>query len=250
MLASWASPAYHSGMKRPIIGLTTGLANAKWSVWDTEAMLVDSLYPRAINRAGGLPILLPPTDGDAEHVIDRIDGLCLIGGPDINPEFYGAQPHAETSPAPKELDAWGLALIRAAAKKKVPFLAICRGLQLLNVAHGGTLHQHLPDVVGHHDHRPTIGKKTKHTIQVARGSILESIIGSQFDVVTYHHQAPDRIGKGLKPIAWTDDGIVEGLHLEDHPWGVGVHWHPEEEDDSPLIKVFIQNVAALSPTRS
>lgn len=232
-------------MTQPIIGLTTSLTQAQWSVWDAEAAVVDSRYFRAVTEAGGLPVLLPPHPGDAAHILSRLDGLCLIGGPDVGPEFYNTKPIADSKYAPKELDEWNLALMRVAIKTNMPFLAICRGLQLLNVAQGGTLHQHLPDIVGHEQHRPVLGLRTKHPVVIAEGSILEPILGQRVITHTHHHQAADQIGKGLTPIAWADDGIVEGLHLTDHPWGVGVQWHPESEEGLGLMRAFIDNVIKL-----
>ena len=232
-------------MYRPIIGLTTSLTQAKWSVWDTEATVVDSKYVNAIIRNGGVPILLPPTVGaDVGSMLDRLDGLCFIGGADVTPGLYGAEPHPATKSPPEHLDRWAVDLIKVAIRQQLPFLAICRGLQLLNVAQGGTLHQHLPDIVDHKGHQPAPGIKGRHTVKVAKGSVLEPLMGLAPEVVTYHHQAVDRIGDGLTPIAWSEEGIVEALHFVDNPWGVGVQWHPEE-DNTPVVKTFIDTVRIL-----
>lgn len=232
-------------MDRPIIGMTTALVQAKWSVWDNEATLVDSRYVNAVIQAGGLPVLLPPNEGDAGAILARLDGLLLIGGGDVNPEVYGHAVHPQAKPVPLKLDEWNLLLTKAAIKHKLPFFGICRGLQLLNIVCGGTLHQHLPDVVGHKKHAPAPGIRGRHLVEVKKGSLLEPIMGLQPDVVTYHHQAIDRLGEGLEPIAWSDDDdrIIEAVVLAGHPWAVAVQWHAED-DEKPLLKAFVDACAA------
>lgn len=226
-------------MKRPIIGMTTALIRAKWSVWDAEVTLIDSRYINAVDRVGGLPVLLPPNGGSAADVVACLDGMLFIGGADVNPEFYGAKPHPLSKPVPKRLDEWNLQLMKAAIAANVPFLGICRGLQLLNVLQGGTLHQHLPDVLGHDKHALAPGVKGKHIVRIAKGSVLEPIMGLNPSVTSYHHQAADKIGHDLEPIAWSEEGIVEGLRLTTHPWAIGVQWHAEE-DDYPLLEKFME----------
>lgn len=225
-------------MTRPVIGLTTAFTRAKWSVWDKEAVVLSAEYVHRVDGAGATPVLLPPNTGDVGEVLSRLDAIIFVGGADINPALYGQEPHTQTQPAADILDSWDFALVKAAIKHKLPFLAICRGMQLVNIAQGGTLTQHLPDKVGHQRHRLQTGALSNtHPVKIAKGSVLEPIMGLNPAVVTYHHQAVDKLGANLEPIAWAEDGAIEALQLTAHPWGISVQWHPEA-DDSTLIRAL------------
>jgi len=199
------------------------------------------------------PVLLPPVPGIA-GVLDRLDGLVLSGGGDFDPAGYGAQRHPETSSVRPDRDAAELALLAAALERGLPVLGICRGMQVINVAMGGSLHQHVPDLVGHHAHAPVPGSYGAHPVRVAAGSGLARILGrTQVDAVpTHHHQALDRLGGGLTATAWSDDGIIEAVELDAPgcPFAVAVQWHPEAGDDLSLFRALVAAsvpAAALTP---
>lgn len=227
----------------PIIGVTAYEEPARWDVWIRQAALLPMSYPRAIERAGGVPVLIPPVDelGGLTALVRRLDGLVLAGGPDVDPARYGARRHPETGPPQPRRDRFELALIRAVLDAGLPFLAVCRGMQLLNVALGGTLVQHLPETVGHEEHRPAPGRIGRHQVRIAAEGLLGAMLGDQADVLTYHHQAIDRLGTGLVPVAWTDDRVVEAMEVQGHRFGLGVQWHPEDGDD---LRLFAGLVAA------
>lgn len=227
----------------PLIGVTTYLEPARWGVWVREAALLPAKYLRAVERAGGVPVLLPPTVlRGVDALVGRFDAIVLAGGGDLDPALYGAERHDETSPPQPDRDRFELALIRAAADAGVPFLAICRGMQVLNVARGGTLVQHLPDAVGHDGHQPSVAAMGTHRVQISAGSSVGKILGEAADVPTNHHQAVDRLGSGLVPVAWTDDQVVEAVELQGHRFGLGVQWHPEEGDDLRLFEALVAEV--------
>lgn len=228
----------------PLIGVTTFLEPARWGMWVREAALLPAKYLRAVERAGGVPVLLPPTIlRGVDALIRRIDALVLAGGGDIDPALYGAERHGETGPPQPDRDRFELALIRAAIDAGLPFLAVCRGVQVLNVARGGTLIQHLPEAVGHDGHRPAVAAMGTHRVQISVNSSVGKILGDVADVPTSHHQAVDRLGGGLVPVAWTDDQIVEAIELQGHRFGVGVQWHPEEGDDLRLLEALVAEAA-------
>lgn len=175
---------------------------------------------------------------EAEQAASFIDGLILPGGADVDPKLFGQDPHAKAGPFDRARDAWEGALLRSAMDRSVPVFGICRGMQLVNVVRGGTLIQHLPDVIGTDAHNPTVGSFAVHHITTAPRSNLARAIGAEVAVLTYHHQAVDEIGSGLKPVAWAEDGLVEGL--EDHEAGVlAVQWHPEAGDDNRIFQHFL-----------
>lgn len=234
----------------PRIGLTTYVDRAAWGVWDQPAALLPATYVSVVARAGGLPVLLPPivpTDlrASAEAAVDALDGLVLTGGSDVAPEQYGAPAHAATDGPRPERDAWELALLRAALAVDRPVLAICRGAQLLNVACGGTLHQHLPEVVGGDAHRPALGSFGTVTMQVEPGSRLAALVGAAPAGQCHHHQAIDRVGAGLTVCARAADGTIEAVELAGPRFALGVQWHPEEAGDERLFAALI--AAALTP---
>jgi putative glutamine amidotransferase len=190
-----------------------------------------ALYPEAIERAGGIPVIVPLLGPEAiAALLDRVDGVCLPGGPDIQPSVYGADPHPELGPTEPRVDAVELALVRAADRRKLPILAICRGMQLLNVARGGTLHQHLPDVVGAGiQHRqPEHGSTPTHRVETASHSRVRAALGGPgLEVNSFHHQAVQKLGRGLVATAWADDGTIEAIESPSDRLVIGVQWHAE-----------------------
>jgi len=226
------------------IGLTTYLEQARWGVWDTRAALLPATYAAMVAAVGAFPVLLPPilpTDvaGAAAAAIAGIDGLVLTGGTDVAPDRYGASAHDETDAPRGERDAWELALLRAALDIDLPVLAVCRGAQLLNVATGGSLHQHLPEVLGSDVHRPAAGVFGAVTVAVEPGSRLATIVDEAPEVRCHHHQAIDRLGAGLTVTARAGDGTIEAVELAGHRFALGVQWHPEEAGDSRLFRALV-----------
>lgn len=229
---------------RPLIGITGYLEPARWAEFVREAVISPVTYTRAVERAGGTPVILPPVPASSvPRLVASLDALVISCGPDLDPRLYGAMRHDETSAPDRRRDAFDLALLRAAIDTERPFLAICRGMHALNVVRGGTLIQHLPDVVGHHRHAPDPVKLSTHGVQLSAGSKLGHTLGTHASVPTRHHQGLQRLGTGLLAVAWADDQIVEAIELQGHPFGLGVQWHPEEEDD---LRLFEQLVAAAS----
>ncbi|MEV4258763.1 gamma-glutamyl-gamma-aminobutyrate hydrolase family protein, partial [Spirillospora sp. NPDC049652] len=198
-------------------------------------------FPRAVERAGGVAVLLPPAaDPRGVRALGRgLDGIVFAGGSDVEPGLYGAARHAATGPAQPCRDRFELALMRAAMAAGLPFLAVCRGMQLLNVACGGGLVQHLPETVGHRGHAPATGVIGRHRVRIDPESLTGRLLGDTADVPTYHHQAVDRLGAGLTAVAWTDDQVVEAVELREHRFGLGVQWHPEEDEDPRLFEALI-----------
>ncbi|HEX2316988.1 MAG TPA: gamma-glutamyl-gamma-aminobutyrate hydrolase family protein [Thermomonospora sp.] len=233
----------------PLIGVTTYLEAARWGVWVREAALLPASYVRAVERAGGVALLLPPAaslDG-VPALVRRLDGLVLTGGPDIDPALYGAQPHERTGPPQPRRDRFELALVRAAVDADLPFLAICRGMQALNVARGGTLVQHLPEAVGHDAHGPGPGRIGTHRVRISPTSTVGRILGESADVPTYHHQAVRRLGGGLVAVAWAEDQVVEAVEVQGHSFGLGVQWHPEDGDDPRLFEALVAAAGRRPP---
>lgn len=237
-------PPYHCDVPEhsaPRIGLTTYREPAAWGVWQEPADLLPANYAEGVRIAGGVAMLLPP--GDISLVgaaLDGLDGLLLAGGADVDPARYGAARAEATGPERADRDEWELALCAAAIERDLPVLAVCRGMQVLNVALGGTLQQHLPDVVGTELHCPTIGAHGRHDVRTASGSALAGMIGERAAVATYHHQSVDRLGDGLNPTGWTEDGVVEAVELVGRSWVIGVQWHPEVFGGAPLFEAFVR----------
>ncbi|MFB7636492.1 gamma-glutamyl-gamma-aminobutyrate hydrolase family protein [Streptomyces sp. NPDC056149] len=219
----------------PLIGISTYQEEARWGVWTLPAALLPAGYPRLVQRSGGLPAMLPPGDPEtAAATVARLDGLVIAGGADVSPARYGAEPHPRTGPPALDRDAWELALIEAALAARVPLLGICRGLQLLNVALGGTLVQHLEGHVG------PPGVFGRHEIAAVPGTLLSAALPEPVAVPTYHHQAVDRLGRGLVVSAYAEDGTVEALELPDAPaLTLAVQWHPEAGDDTRVMETLV-----------
>jgi putative glutamine amidotransferase len=232
-------------LHRARIGLTTYRETAAWGVWHESADLLPATYADAISAAGGAPMLLPPSaaepgiDVQANVVLDGVHGVVLTGGPDVDPARYGAEAHPQTGPARVGRDSWELALTRAALVRRLPVLAICRGMELLNVALGGTLVQHLPDVVGSTMHCAVVGQHAPHDVRLEPASRLGSVLGPAVSAASYHHQGVDVLGDGLVATGWASDGVVEAVELDGDGWVVGVQWHPEVADGAQLFLEFV-----------
>jgi putative glutamine amidotransferase len=232
---------------QPVIGISSYAQQARWGAWDLPAILLSRRYTDMVAAAGGLPVLLPPTRGVA-GVLGRLDGLILSGGGDVDPARYGAVRSDATGPANPARDEAELALARQALAARLPLLGICRGLQVINVALGGTLHQHLPDLVGHDGHSPEVAGYGTHKVSVAAGSQLSAVLGrTDAAVPTHHHQAIDQLGTGLVATAWTDDGVIEAVEFAATEAGsaagrfmLAVQWHPEAGDNLSLFTSLIE----------
>ncbi|MEE6266771.1 gamma-glutamyl-gamma-aminobutyrate hydrolase family protein [Streptomyces noursei] len=227
----------------PLIGISTYQEEARWGAWALPAALVPAGYPRLVRRAGGLAALLPPGDPEtAAATVARLDGLVIAGGADIAPARYGAQPHPRTGPPALDRDAWELALIEAALAARVPLLGICRGLQLLNVALGGTLVQHLDG------HAGPPGVFGRHEVTSVPGTLLAATLPEPVAVPTYHHQAVDRLGSGLVVSAYAEDGTVEAVELPGAPaLTLAVQWHPEAGEDTRVMDALVAAARGTAP---
>jgi putative glutamine amidotransferase len=231
---------------RPVIGICAALEQARWGVWDLPAMVLPADYLWAIQRAGGLALMIPPDPAFAEHagqLLDQLHGLVLAGGSDIDPASYGAEPHPATNGTVPERDASELALTRAAIARDMPVLGICRGMQLINVALGGSLHQHVPDLVGHGDHRRTPGSfdGADHDVHLQPGSLAAAAAGEELHgIKSHHHQAIDRIGEGLEVTGSSAlDPLPEAVESPRHRFLLGVQWHPEADESSRVIAALV-----------
>jgi putative glutamine amidotransferase len=241
---------------RPLIGILTAIERARWSVWDTPALLLPRLYVDAIQRAGGLVLMVPPDPAlleDPDEVLDLLDGLILAGGADLDPAAYGADAHPETKGTVPERDAFEIALTRRAIERDLPLLGICRGMQVMNVALGGTLIQNLPDSHGHGEHRRTPGSfdGAENPVRLEPGSLAARAAGEeQHSVRCHHHQAIDRVGDGWLVTGWSEvDELPEAFELPDHRFVLGVQWHPEADETSRLIGALVaEAVAARTPS--
>jgi gamma-glutamyl-gamma-aminobutyrate hydrolase PuuD len=222
---------------KPLIGITTYVEPASWGHWTLEAALVPYDYVRAVERAGGRVLLVPPDDDGIEEVLDALDGLVFSGGNDMAPNSYGAEADPATNGTNPARDRGELALLTAALKRDLPVLAICRGLEVLNVVRGGDLVQHLPDVVGHEDHRAVVGEFSEHPVRVDPASRLGEVRGP---VMSHHHQGLGRVGEGLREVAWAEDGVVEAVEDPAKSFLVGVLWHPEAGEDQRLFEQLVE----------
>ncbi len=225
----------------PVIGITTYLERVRFGLWDSPAAVLQRGYLDGVTAAGGVPVLLPPVGHVTADLLSRVDGLLVAGGADIDPVEYGAVRGPATGPARPDRDLAEHVLIEAALANGVPLLGVCRGMQLLNVVLGGTLHQHLPDVVGNDDHLPVPGTFGNVPVKIAQDSGLADIMGSEVDVHCHHHQAVDVLGTGLVAVAWAGDGTVEAIELAGPEFVVAVQWHPEENGvDRRLFEALVR----------
>jgi putative glutamine amidotransferase len=237
-------------MSRPLVGITTYVEPASWGHWQLDAALIPYDYVRAVERAGARALLIPPSEDGIEETLDALDGIVFSGGNDVDPETYGAEAHAETNGLRPERDRGELALLQAALARDMPVLAVCRGFQILNVARGGDLEQHLPEVVGSEQHREVSGTFSEHGVRIEDDSRLGSVLGDEHaPVKSHHHQGVGRIGEGLREVAWADDGTVEGLEDPERRFAVGVLWHPEAGDDARLFEALVAEADAYRKER-
>src|SRR3954447_23679650 len=237
--------------RRPRIGICTALERARWTVWDQEAFLLARSYIDAIQAAGGLALMLPPDPQAArepDEVLDVLDGLILAGGADIDPATYGEAPHPATKGTWPERDEFEVALARRALERDIRLLYVCLGMQLMNVARGGTLIQHLPDDVGHEDHRRVAGSfdGADHDVRLADGSLAARAAGEvDHGTKSHHHQGVARLGEGLVETGWsTLDELPEAIEDPGRRFALGVQWHPEADPGSRLIASLVTEAAA------
>jgi putative glutamine amidotransferase len=231
---------------RPLIGISTYREQARWGAWDLPAVLLPASYADAVAEAGGEPVLLP-TGAVSAEAVRRLDGLVLAGGADVDPARYGHPAGPHTTVLRPERDAAELAVLQAALSRDLPLLAICRGMQLLNVELGGDLLQHLPDVPGAGIHNPGAGLFAGRQVRTAPGTQLDRLLGPTAAVDCHHHQALNRIAPELTPSAWAEDGLVEAVEATGRRFCLGVQWHPEAGADRRLFEALVS--AAQVPIR-
>jgi gamma-glutamyl-gamma-aminobutyrate hydrolase PuuD len=235
---------------KPLVGITTYVEDAAWGHWQLEAALIPYDYVRAIERAGGRALLVPPDADGVEETLDALDGILFSGGNDLDPKSYGAEAHAETGGTKPERDRGELALLEGALTRDMPMLAVCRGLQVLNVLRGGDLDQHLPDSVGSEVHREVKGVFSDHGVKIDESSRLGSLLGERAPVKSHHHQGVGRVGAGLREAAWAEDGTVEALEDPEKRFAVGVLWHPEAGEDQKLFDALVAEARAYRAARA
>jgi len=234
---------------RPVIGITASIENAKWTFFELPAALASLAYVQAVERAGGRPLLVPPSEDGVEETLGALDGLLFSGGNDIDPELYGADAHPATRGINSARDRAELALLQGALARDMPVLAVCRGSQVLNVACGGDLVQHLPETVGHERHRHTPGVFGDHDVEVRTGTRLAALLGDRAPVKSHHHQGIGRIGGGLIEAAHAVDGTVEAVEHPQKRFALGVLWHPEEAEDAALFAALVDEARAYRAAR-
>ena len=224
---------------RPLIGITTYLTRAAFGAWEEESALVPADYVQAVERAGGRPLLVPPSDDGVEETLDALDGIVFSGGSDLDPATYGQERHAATNGIVEARDRAELALLQAALARDMPVLAICRGSQLLNVGLGGDLVQHLPEVIGDEKHKQLPGEFSDHDVVVEPETRLGELLGEHAPVKSHHHQGFGKLGEGLLESARAEDGTVEALEDPSRRFTLGVLWHPEAGEDLRLFEALV-----------
>jgi putative glutamine amidotransferase len=242
---------------RPVIGLCTALEQARWSVWDQQAFLLARSYVDAVQAAGGIAVMLPADPAAVEapdSILDLLDALVLAGGADVDPSNYGADPHPATKGTVPERDAFEIALATRAMERDMPFLGICRGMQVMNVARGGTLTQHLPDDYGHEDHRRSLGSfdNADHDVRLAHDSLAARVAREELHgTKSHHHQGVEHVGDGLEVTGWaTIDDLPEAIEVPGNRFALGVQWHPEADATSPLIAALVEEARAYRAERT
>jgi len=229
---------------RPVIGITTYVTDARFGDWEAESALVPSAYVNAIERAGGRPLLVPPSEEGIDETLDALHGIVFSGGSDLDPETYGQDPHPETTGVAPERDRAELALLQGALARDLPVLAVCRGSQVMNVALGGDLVQHLPEVVGDEKHKHTAGEFADHDVDLEPGTRLAAMLGDRAPVKSHHHQGFGRLGGGLREAARAEDGTLEAIEDPERRFALGVLWHPEEAEDLRLFEALVEEARA------
>jgi putative glutamine amidotransferase len=234
---------------RPVIGITSYAEEVTWGAWVEPAALVPLAYVNAIEKAGGRPLVVPPSEEAIDETLAVLDGILFSGGSDLDPELYGAELHPETTGVRADRDRAEMALLTAALERDMPVLAVCRGSQVLNVALGGDLVQHLPDEIGHEGHRHTPGDWSDHEVKLEPESRVGGLLGDRAPVKSHHHQGYGRIGEGLRETGWADDGTVEALEDPSKRFTVGVLWHPEEGQDMALFEELVKEAGEYRQAR-
>jgi putative glutamine amidotransferase len=234
---------------RPIIGITTYITSATFENWTEDSALVPADYVRAVEVAGGRPLLVPPSQDGTDETLDVLDAVIFSGGSDLDPATYGQDPHPETTGVVADRDRAELALLEAALARDMPVLAVCRGSQILNVGLGGDLVQHLPDIVGHDDHKHTPGEYADHDVELVPETRLGSLLGDHAPVKSHHHQGFGKIGAGLREAARAEDGTVEALEDSSRRFAFGVLWHPEAGKDMRLFEALVEEARAYREER-
>jgi putative glutamine amidotransferase len=235
-------------VNRPVIGICAALEQVRWGPWDQTVVMMPLSYVAAVQAAGGVALVLPPDDATAEspdQLLGLVDGLVLAGGADVDPASYGAHPHPEVAGTVPARDRFELALAHRAVERELPLLGICRGMQLLNVARGGTLAQHLPDELGHEEHRHTPGQFADHEVELEPGSLAARAAGAELvDVKSHHHQGVAELGEGLEVTGWSlPDRVTEAVEDPSRRFLLGVLWHPEMDESSRLIAALVREAA-------
>ena len=222
----------------------------RWGAWNVPAALIPLTYVRAVEGAGGRALVVPPSEEAIEETLDVLDGLVFSGGSDLDPELYGQDAHPETNGVREERDRGELALLVAALERDLPVLAVCRGSQVLNVARGGDLVQHLPEVVGHEEHKHTPGVFGDHEVDVRADSTVGKLLGERAPVKSHHHQGFGRVGEGLVESAWAEDGTLEAVEDPSRRFTVGVLWHPEAGEDAALFRALVDEARGYRAERA
>lgn len=244
-------------MSRPVIAICANLVRAQWGVWDQEAALLPLSYIQAVQRAGGQAVMVAPDPelvDDPDQLLDLIDGLILAGGDDIDPSFYGAERHPETRGTVPERDRVEIALAVRAVERDLPVLGICRGMQVLNVAFGGTLLQHLPDEVGHGEHRINPGSfdGSEHDVRLAPESLAARAAGEdRHSTKSHHHQGLDEVAEGISVSGHsTLDDLPEAIEVPGRRFVLGVQWHPEADQQSQVVSALVEEARAYRTARA
>jgi putative glutamine amidotransferase len=235
---------------RPLIGITSYAEQIRWGVWEEEAALVPLSYVRAVEHAGGRALVVPPSEDGLDETLDALDGLILSGGNDLDPTLYGADAHPATDAPRPERDHAELRLLQAALERDMPVLAVCRGSQLLNVARGGDLVQHLPDELGHERHKHEPGTFSDHGVRLDPASRVGTLLGEHAPVKSHHHQGYGTLGEGLRVAGWADDGTIEALEDPHKRFAIGVLWHPEEGEDFALFRGLVEEASRYREERA